>query len=214
MRGIRTVVIATPDREVADAARAFGADAVMTSARHASGTDRVAEAARGLHADIVVNVQGDEPLIDPAAVRKAIGTLTGKRGAVMSTLKAPITSLQEYNDHNVVKVVVDRSGRALYFTRSPIPSQSTGHYVMLPTGRGDPVGRHIGVYVFRSAFLRRFTALPRTPLEQAESLEQLRALEHGYAIHVAHVPVASLNVDSTEDLERVRRIYAAAAGAP
>jgi 3-deoxy-manno-octulosonate cytidylyltransferase (CMP-KDO synthetase) len=207
MRGVDAVVIATPDDEVARAARAFGADAVMTSADCRTGTDRVAEAARKMHADVVVNVQGDEPLVEPAHVLAAIRALQSSNGAGMATLKGPLTTLDELNDHNVVKVVTDARGRALYFSRSPIPSVSSGRYVMLPTGPKDPVGRHVGIYAFKRRFLWAFAALPRTPLERAESLEQLRALEHGHEIRVGHVGHASTNVDSPEDLERVRAIY-------
>ena len=206
IRGVQAVIIATPDAEIADAARAFGADAVMTSADHQSGTDRVAEAARRVRADVIVNVQGDEPLVDPAHVAAALKALR-VRGAVMATLKGPLTTLDELNSHNVVKVVTDTRGRALYFSRSPIPSTFTGRYVLLPTGADDPVGRHIGLYAFTKRFLAAFTALARTPLERTESLEQLRALEHGFHIQVGHVARASLNVDSPEDLARVRALY-------
>ena len=206
VRGVGAIVIATPDQEIVDAARAHGAEAMMTSADHRSGTDRVAEAARRIRAEVIVNVQGDEPLVDPAHVAAVVKALCAPR-AVMATLKGPLTTLDELNDPNVVKVVTDARGRARYFSRSPIPSTFPGRFVMLPTGPRDPVGRHLGIYAFRRPFLMKFAALPRTHLEQIESLEQLRALEHGYPIHVGHVARASINVDSPGDLARVRALW-------
>jgi len=202
-RYLTGVVIATDDDRIADAARSFGAPVRMTRADHLSGTDRVAEVASSDTAELVVNIQGDEPLIDPAAIDAAILPLVHDDDIQMGTLKKHIEDPREIGDPNVVKVVTDRSGNAIYFSRSTIPYGGTGsnpsvtHY------------KHIGLYVYRRAFLLGYSDLPVGPLEKAERLEQLRALENGYPIRVVETEYESLGVDTPEDLERVSALFAA-----
>jgi len=199
------VVVATDDERVAAAVRAFGGHAVMTAPTHESGTDRIAEVARSLDADLIVNVQGDEPLLDPASIDRAVAPLIADPGIVMGTLGAPLDAARDADNPHVVKVVVDRRGFALYFSRAPLPYRRASADV------GTAVYRHIGIYVYRRAFLLELARLPRTPLEQTESLEQLRALEHGYRIRVVETPAPSIAVDTPDDLERVRQLVAAQA---
>jgi 3-deoxy-manno-octulosonate cytidylyltransferase (CMP-KDO synthetase) len=186
-------------------------DAVMTSSDHPSGTDRLAEASRLLglaDKDVVVNVQGDEPLIAPSLIDQVAALLDGRDDAVMGTAAHPIAEVPEFTNPNVVKVVTDASGLALTFSRAPVPwwRDAFGHGIhALP----EPAPlRHIGIYSYRCGFLRRFPALPQAPLERIEALEQMRALWHGYriAVHVAHNAPAP-GVDTPEDLERVRRLF-------
>ena len=201
-RYLTATIIATDDERVYAAARSFGARVVMTRADHVSGTDRVAEAASAENAELVVNIQGDEPLIDPAAIDAAILPLAHDPEIVMGTLKKAIEDPREITDANVVKVVTDRNGDAIYFSRCPIPyrrDQATPgtHF------------KHIGLYVYRRDFLLGYSALPVGPLEQAERLEQLRALENGYRIRVVETECESLGVDTPEDLERVCKLFEA-----
>jgi 3-deoxy-manno-octulosonate cytidylyltransferase (CMP-KDO synthetase) len=193
---VSRVIVATCDTEITDAVVGFGGEAVMTSDRHRSGTDRIAEAAQSIDADIIVNVQGDEPLIDPESIDRAVEPLLQDREIVMSSLMVPIDR-DAAADPNLVKVVVDVEGFALYFSRSPIP------YERNPAMR---TYGHIGLYAYRRDFLLRFASLDPTPLEQAESLEQLRALEHGFKIMMVEVADRALGVDTPEDLERVREL--------
>jgi 3-deoxy-manno-octulosonate cytidylyltransferase (CMP-KDO synthetase) len=172
----------------------------MTSPAHASGTDRVAEAARDLAATVVVNLQGDEPVFDVEAVDGLVGLMLAQPAVEMGTLAHPIVDEAEQREMNVTKVVLDQAGYALYFSRAPIP------YCRQP-GFATPL-RHIGIYVFRSAFLQRFARLPPTPLEQSETLEQLRALEHGARIRVLVTPHASPGVDTPRDLVRLTEYLA------
>jgi 3-deoxy-manno-octulosonate cytidylyltransferase (CMP-KDO synthetase) len=213
-RGIDTVIVATDDERVAAAVERFGGAVRMTGAAHRTGTDRIAELARTMTCDIVVNVQGDLPLVDPGTIEQLIRPLRDDRTAVMSTVYRRLVDAAEHANPNVVKIVVDRSGRALYFSRAPIP--------FVRADRGDepqPVAsaagpfRHIGLYAYRRAFLLELAALPQTPLERAESLEQLRALEHGYGIQAVETQYESIEVDTPEDLARVRRLLAAPARA-
>jgi 3-deoxy-manno-octulosonate cytidylyltransferase (CMP-KDO synthetase) len=202
--GAADVSIATDDERIAAAARAFGAVARLTSARHASGTDRIAELAEfegWADTDIVVNVQGDEPLIPPANIAQVAALLTGCAQAALATLSTAILSLEEFLDPNAVKVVTDRRGRALYFSRAPIPMHRDG----APGGRSfEGARRHVGIYAYRVAALRRLTGLAPTPLERAEKLEQLRALEHGMVIQVAEAcEPPGPDVNTPEDLRRV-----------
>jgi 3-deoxy-manno-octulosonate cytidylyltransferase (CMP-KDO synthetase) len=201
-RYLTATIIATDDERVYKAARSFGARVVMTRADHVSGTDRVAEAASAENAEIVVNIQGDEPLIDPAAIDAAILPLAHDPAIVMGTLKKKIEDPREISDPNVVKVVTDRNGDAIYFSRCPIPYERD---------RATPGThfKHIGLYVYRRDFLLKYSALPVGPLEQAERLEQLRALENGYRIRVVETECESLGVDTPEDLERVSRLFQA-----
>jgi 3-deoxy-manno-octulosonate cytidylyltransferase (CMP-KDO synthetase) len=197
-RAAGRVVIATDDRRIAAAAEGFGAEVVMTSRDHATGTDRVAEVAAGAEAELVVNVQGDEPLIEPEAVDAAVAPLAADQSIPMGTLCCPLEEAEGLANPNVVKVVVDGEGFALYFSRLPIP------FVRDPSS-GVTRQRHIGLYVYRREFLLELASLPPTPLEQAERLEQLRALEHGHRIRVVEVARAWPGVDTPGDLERVRQ---------
>ena len=190
------VVVATDSREIARAVSGFGGEVCMTSERHATGTDRIAEAAARYDAELVVNVQGDEPLLQPAAIEQATCPLLEKRLYDMGTLMAPIRSLEDMRNPNIVKVVTDRRGRALYFSRSAIPFYRDGD-------PSPPPCRHIGLYVYRKDFLMTLTGLAQTPLERAEKLEQLRALENGFAIHVAATDYEPIGVDVPEDIRLV-----------
>jgi len=191
--GLRTVV-ATDDERIARAVERFGGEIRMTGSSHRTGTDRIAEAIGDIDCDIVVNVQGDLPLLEPAMLLELARPLTMDPSLTMSTLRAPATA-EEYANPNVVKVVSDQRGDALYFSRAPLP------FLRAP----GPVFKHIGLYGFRRDFLITFAGLPQTPLEVAESLEQLRALEHGYRIRTVDTQHPTIEVDTPEDLERVRR---------
>jgi len=192
---ISRIVIATDDRRIAEAVARFGGESVMTRSDHQSGTDRLAEAAGLLNVDdLVVNVQGDEPLIEPAAIDRAV-TAARTSDAEMVTLMTPISSISDLDDPNRVKVVCDQQGFALYFSRSRIPPNGTCFL-------------HLGLYVYRVRFLRVFAKLKKTPLEMAERLEQLRALEHGYRIRVVEVQSESWGIDTAADLERFREATA------
>ncbi|MCA1796384.1 MAG: 3-deoxy-manno-octulosonate cytidylyltransferase [Geobacteraceae bacterium] len=194
------VIIATDDERILAAAEKFGARAVLTSSHHETGTDRLAEVAAQLtHADLVVNVQGDEPMIVPEMIDTAIAPLQQQPDISMGTLMACIDSQEDFINPNVVKVVTDQFGLALYFSRSPIPCRRDAGSCATQM----PGYRHIGLYVYRREFLLRYPQLAPTPLEQAEKLEQLRALEHGYRIHVALTAHSSMGVDTPEDLEKL-----------
>lgn len=191
------IVIATDDDRIFEAAQSFGADVRMTRVSHASGTDRSAEVAASEDAGVVVNIQGDEPLIDPAAIDAAVACLMDSPGTPMGTLKKCIENADELSNPNVVKVITDLSGHAIYFSRSVIPyvrGEQTRHY------------KHVGLYVYRRDFLLGYSLMPPGPLEHAERLEQLRALENGYRIRVVETEYDSLGVDTPEDLERVSKI--------
>jgi len=206
------VWVATDDERVFHAAVAFGGQAVMTSPEHPTGTDRLAEAARYTGGDIIVNVQGDEPLIAPEVVDAAILPLLKDSGLQMATLKTPIRDEEEWQSPHVVKVVTDLEGYALYFSRYPIPYwRDRGR-----AGATPPVQwyRHIGLYVYRREFLFQYASWPPTPLQLAENLEQLRALEHGVKIRVVETTYHAIGVDTPEDLERVRRILSGKEEAP
>jgi 3-deoxy-manno-octulosonate cytidylyltransferase (CMP-KDO synthetase) len=207
--GAREVWVATDHEGVAEAVRAAGGQVLLTRADHPTGTDRLAEvvAQRGWADEvIVVNVQGDEPLIDPALVRAVAEALAGDPEAAIATAAHPIHDAAETFNPNVVKVVTDAAGRAMYFSRAPIPwarDAFAASREALPTGL--PVLRHIGIYAYRAGFLRRYASLSPAPIEHWEALEQLRAMWHGERIHVRvvdHPPAAG--VDTPEDLERVR----------
>ena len=212
-RGVDAVVVATDDERSAATVRSFGGIAMMTRAGHRTGTDRIAEVAASLSCEIVLNVQGDEPLIEPEMIEQVIAPLIADPMLEMSTVCVPISDRSDYANPNVVKVVLDRTGRALYFSRSPIPHfRDSGLGIRdaknpaSPEARSpNPVYKHIGLYGYHRTFLLKFATLPQTPLERAESLEQLRALEHGYRIHTVETKYDSIGVDTPEDLERVRR---------
>jgi 3-deoxy-manno-octulosonate cytidylyltransferase (CMP-KDO synthetase) len=200
--GVDRVLVATDDARIRAAVEGFGGEAVMTRSDHPTGTDRIAEVAARLDADVIVNVQGDLPLLDPAMVADAVAPMRADSSLLMATLKTPIRERSEFENPNVVKVVTDRSGFALYFSRSPIPFWRDG-------AEGDILGhRHIGLYVYRRDFLLSFAKLEPTPVERAERLEQLRALERGFRIKVVEVPDAAVEVDTMEDLERARALLA------
>ncbi len=201
-RHLTDVVIGTDDARVLEVARNFGARAMMTDPGHPSGTDRVAEVARSESAEIVVNIQGDEPLIDPAAIDAAIQPLLDDPAVVMSTLKKRIEDAGEAADPNVVKVVTALNGDAVYFSRHSIPYERDS-----AAPRPGLHFKHIGLYVYRREFLLSYSSLPIGPLERAERLEQLRALENGYRIRVVETAYDSLGVDTPEDLERARLLY-------
>jgi 3-deoxy-manno-octulosonate cytidylyltransferase (CMP-KDO synthetase) len=206
---IARVIVATDDRRIADAVERFGGEARMTSASHQSGTDRLAEVAAALECDVVVNVQGDEPLLAPETIDAAVGPFSASAEATagsaprleMTTLRRRITDPAELQNPNVTKVVVDGDGYAMYFSRAPIPF----------TRPGQPAATawaHIGLYVYRRETLLRLAALPPTALERAEALEQLRALEHGIRIKAVETTHHTIGVDTPEDLERVRALLA------
>jgi len=201
-RYLTSTIIATDDATVYAAARSFGARVVMTRPDHLSGTDRVAEVASTDTAEIVVNIQGDEPLIDPAAIDTAILPMVHEPDVQMATLKKRIEIAREIADPNVVKVVTDAAGDGIYFSRCPIP------YLRQDPGApiGTPYFKHIGLYVYRRDFLLGYSSLPVGPLEQAERLEQLRAIENGFRIRVVETDYESIGVDTPEDLERVSRL--------
>jgi 3-deoxy-manno-octulosonate cytidylyltransferase (CMP-KDO synthetase) len=208
-RYLSSVVIATDDQRIRAAAEEFSAKVIMTRADHLSGTDRVAEVASASNAQIVVNIQGDEPMIDPAAIDAAVLGILDDPEADMGTLKTRIFRPADVNDPNVVKVVTDTRDNALYFSRSPIP------FVREPltTERGERVThmpahfKHIGLYVYRRDFLLAYPDLPVGPLERAERLEQLRALENGFKIRVVETDYDSVGVDTPEDWERISRLF-------
>jgi 3-deoxy-manno-octulosonate cytidylyltransferase (CMP-KDO synthetase) len=208
-RLVEAVLVATDDERIAQAVRAFGGHVVLTRTDHATGTDRLAEVAAQLAGEIIVNVQGDEPMIDPASIDAAIAPLAASPQVLIGTLRRRIDDEADLDNPSVVKVVVDGDGFALYFTRARVPFVRSGH--------PEPITwRHIGLYVYRREFLLRLSSLPQTPLERAEGLEQLRALEHGYRICTVETTggvIGPLSVDTPEDLERVRRLIGAGAKA-
>lgn len=207
--GLARVLVATDDERIMAAVHAFGGEAMLTSAEHRSGTDRLAEAAERLEADVVVNIQGDEPLIEPTAIDALVAPFDAEPGLAMTTLAAPIMRAADVADPGVVKVVVDRRGYALYFSRCPIPylrDEDTTRFTGagMRDGERTPWLKHIGLYAYRADFLQRFARLEPAPLEQAEALEQLRALENGERIFVVLTEHDAISVDTPEDLARVR----------
>jgi 3-deoxy-manno-octulosonate cytidylyltransferase (CMP-KDO synthetase) len=202
------VLVATDAPEIADAVRAFGGACVLTSPDCASGTDRVAEAAAGRDEDLVVNLQGDEPEFEPADVDDLIAAMRADPSLPMGTIAAPAVGDDSVRP-SVVKVVRDRAGRALYFSRAAIPHVRDPDEAAPATERA-PVLRHVGIYAFRRRALAEFATLPPTPLERTEKLEQLRALENGWAIHVVVGRRAPPGIDTPEDYDAFRRRVAAA----
>lgn len=198
---LSNLIVAADDQRIIDAVQSFGGKAVMTSTSHRSGTDRCAEVAAKLDCDIVVNIQGDEPLIDPQLVDAAARLLIKDAVPEMGTLAVETHSEEELFDRAVVKVVFDSKGYALYFSRALLPHSKTG-----ALREGVTYYRHIGIYAYRRDFLLRYVTLPPSRLERAEELEQLRALDNGYRIKVGVVEHFSLNVDTLEHLEKVRKI--------
>jgi 3-deoxy-manno-octulosonate cytidylyltransferase (CMP-KDO synthetase) len=229
VRNLARIIVATDDERIAKVIRAISGEVAMTRADHPTGTDRLAEAAERLSADIIVNVQGDLPFFPPAMVENAVTALINAPAAVMSTVRTPIYEIDEWHNINVVKVVTDHNGLALYFSRSPIPydwgqgsgvwGQGSGRSTFnvqrpepksqIPNPKSQNLEprailgyRHIGLYAYRRDFLFTFTKLPRTPLEQTEQLEQLRALEWGYRITVSETERPTIEIDTPEDLRR------------
>lgn len=200
-RYLSSMMIATDDERIYEEARNFGAPVRMTRPDHVSGTDRVAEIAASHDAALVVNIQGDEPLIDPAAIDAAILPLAHDDAIAMGTIKKRIEDPRELDDPNVVKVVTNLAGDAIYFSRSRIP------FVREGAAGAAPCFKHIGLYVYRREFLLAYSGLTVGPLELAERLEQLRALENGYTIRVVETEYESLGVDTPADLERVSRLF-------
>ncbi|MBI4355715.1 MAG: 3-deoxy-manno-octulosonate cytidylyltransferase [Candidatus Omnitrophica bacterium] len=194
------LVVATDDQRIVEAVQQFGGTAVMTRQDHASGTDRVAEVARSqADAQLVINIQGDEPLMRPEMIDRLVDAMEKEATVPMGTLMTLVKDPAALNNPNVVKVIVDRQGFALYFSRSAIPYQRKVE--------GQPVYyKHLGIYAFRRDFLLKFTQLPPTKLEQAESLEQLRALEHGYRIKVVETSFDTVSVDTADDVKQVEKL--------
>jgi 3-deoxy-manno-octulosonate cytidylyltransferase (CMP-KDO synthetase) len=212
VRGVAAVLVATDDERICAAVRAAGGRAVLTAAGHVSGTDRIAAAVSGEECDLVVNVQGDEPFVEPGPLEALAAVFSAAAAPEAATLATPISEVADLLNPAVVKVLVGRDGYAVYFSRHPIPwregLRDTGPDALSGTGDGatDPTGylRHIGVYAYRPAFLQLFTKLAPTFGERSERLEQLRILEHGHRIRVVLTPWEALAVDTPEDLERAR----------
>jgi 3-deoxy-manno-octulosonate cytidylyltransferase (CMP-KDO synthetase) len=211
-RLVSRVIVATDDERILAAVRSYGGEALLTAIDAQSGTDRVAEVAAGIDSDIIVNVQGDEPLIEPSTIDAAIEPLINDTQILMSTTSEPIDSIEDVLNPGVVKVVTDWRGFALYFSRSPMPYIRPAPGLTLEQSlRRDPrllsnYRRHSGLYVYRSDFLQRFTRMEPSPLERLEALEQLRALENGFGIRVVRVEHRSVGVDTEQDYERVKRL--------
>jgi 3-deoxy-manno-octulosonate cytidylyltransferase (CMP-KDO synthetase) len=214
-RGVDATVVATDDPRIADAVTRFGGVVRMTSRVHRTGTDRLAEVARDLPCEIIVNVQGDEPLIDPETIARVVAPLRADVTREMTTACCAIHDASDYSNSHVVKVVRDLNGDALYFSRAPVPYAGDRSPTQAASGDFDdaelgfsrtdrPIFKHLGIYAYRRDVLLRLAALPQTPLELAESLEQLRALEHGIRIHTVETRDDSIGVDTPEDLERAR----------
>ena len=193
--------VATDSREIFEAVKGFGGKALMTSPDNRTGTDRVAEAARSIKCDIVVNIQGDEAFVRPEIISLAVKALEDDPEAVMGTVASPITSEEDYLNRNVVKVAIGQNGRALYFSRAPIPHTKSGEMV-----QGGPYYHHIGIYSYRHDFLIKFSELEQSILEKTESLEQLRALENDYVIKVEITDRSAGKIDTHEDLDKARRM--------
>ncbi len=206
---VERVIVATDDERIASAVKDFGGEVMMTRADHPTGTDRLAEVAEQIDAELIVNVQGDEPLIAPQMVDQAVAPLQRNPQIKMGTLASRIEQLDDLFNPNVVKLVKDIQGLALYFSRAPIPWARDLSREQL-ADRLDELKyyRHIGLYVYRREFLLQYPRLPKTPLETLENLEQLRALEHGVRLHVAETQFDCHGVDTPADLERVSRLMA------
>ncbi len=193
-KNLERVIVATDDKRILQAAQDFGAEARMTSSSHRSGTDRVAEVAREINASVVINIQGDEPLIKGEAIDELVEALQDE-DIPMATLAVKEDDLNLLNDSNVVKVVPDKDGFALYFSRSPLPFQASDYF-----------WRHIGIYGYQKDFLQKLFRIPPSRLEKTEKLEQLRALESGYRIKIIENKFSTLSVDLPEDIIRVENL--------
>lgn len=220
----KRVIVATDDERVAVAVRGFGGEVVLTRADHANGTSRIAEVAESLHEEIVVNVQGDEPGLEPSLIDAAAAALRSSgRTVPMATIASPFRDDEDPADPNIVKVVVGRNGRALYFSRSLIPFARDATRSATSKGRASgadaaaapaPPLKHVGLYAYRRRFLATFTQLESTPLERTEQLEQLRVLEHGYDIAVAIRDASSHGIDTPEQLKEFERVVRSRETAP
>jgi 3-deoxy-manno-octulosonate cytidylyltransferase (CMP-KDO synthetase) len=202
-KSLDKVIIAADDEKVVEAAKSFGAECVLTSDKHQSGTDRIAEAAANIEADIIINLQADEPEIDPSNIDYLAKLLIDNKDCPMATLAAKFENKEQINDPNIVKVITDYSGKAIYFSRSPIP------YSRQDNGIGE-VGnylRHIGIYAYRKDFLLKITTLPQSRLEQLEKLEQLRAIENGFPILVGMVKHVCDGIDTPEQYKEFVKRY-------
>jgi 3-deoxy-manno-octulosonate cytidylyltransferase (CMP-KDO synthetase) len=197
---VSQVIVATDDLRIATTVRGFGGQVRLTRADHATGTDRLAEVAAKLDCDVVVNVQGDEPLLDSRAIAEAVAPFADDASVSITTLYRRIVNPAELTNPNIVKLVLDRAGFVLYFSRAPIP------HARDPRGGWPPLYRHVGLYAYRRSALMVMASLEPTPLERAESLEQLRALEHGIRIKAVETAYESMGVDTPEDLDQVRRL--------
>ncbi len=210
---VSRILVATDDDRIAQAVTHFGGEAMMTSSTHPTGTDRLAEVARGLTDELIVNVQGDEPLIHPDMIDTVVRLLGEEADLPMSTLRIRIETPDDIFNPAITKVVTDLNGYALYFSKGPIPfcRNEWGDFTRRGTGLPDfvppQVACHVGLYAYRRDFLLRYASLSPTPLEQLEQLEQLRVLEHGYRIKVADTTHTSIGVDTPEDLERARQLF-------
>lgn len=198
-RLLEHIVVATDDRRIYACVRGFGGDAVMTGTRHRSGTDRIIQASKGMRADIVVNIQGDEPFLRAGLIDAVVRPLVREKDLCVSTAAVRLDDAREINNPNNVKVVFDRNGNAIYFSRFPIP------YVRDEADRKKArYFKHIGIYGYRLSFLRKFSQLPHSMLEETEKLEQLRVLEAGYAIRVVETAYRPIGIDTREDLAKAR----------
>lgn len=195
-KGLRGVIVATDDNRIVECVKGFGGASVMTSAKHESGTDRVCEAIENIACEVVLNVQGDEPYIHPSGIDKLVGVFGEDRNVRAATLAVKFRNTDEVNDPNKVKVITDVNGDAVYFSRSVIPSDSSGKF---------PYLKHLGIYAFRKSFLFEFSSMKKTKLEKAEKLEQLRILENGYKIRVLTTPYDSVAVDTPQDVLKLQR---------
>lgn len=194
------VIVATDDERIRQAVERFGGTAVMTSPTHRSGTDRVAEVARTLEAQVILNIQGDEPLIRPEQIDQVAQFLTAHPAVPMASLMTPLLRREDIDNPNVVKAVIDQDSYALYFSRAPIP---------YPRAGSARYWKHIGLYGYQRHFLLQFPHLPPSPLEQAEQLEQLRALWHGHKIKLLETEHDTIGIDTADDLKRVEKVLAA-----
>jgi 3-deoxy-manno-octulosonate cytidylyltransferase (CMP-KDO synthetase) len=218
-RSVSRAIVATDDARIFDCVTSAGVEAVMTREGHATGTDRIAEVAQDLDAEIIVNVQGDEPLIDSETIDRAVSALINDPEAEIATTCEPIVDIADVLSRSVVKVVMDDAGRALKFSRSPIPfpNQAVSRHGSIEAAlEREPAllstfRKHTGLYAYRREFLLKFTSWPQSEAERAESLEQLRALERGVKIRVVEAKSRSIGVDTIEDLERVRALVESSA---
>jgi len=205
--GVDRIIVATDDQRIVGAVEAFGGEVMLTRADHPTGTDRLAEVASRIDTDLIVNVQGDEPLVDPRMVDQAVAPLLENSDIQMGTVAARIDEIEDFYNPNVVKVVRDLNGFALYFSRAPIPwPRDFGKDELPELLPHAQYLRHIGLYVYRRELLLSYPGWPKTPLESLENLEQLRALERGVKLYVAETEFSCHGVDTPADLERVEKL--------